>query len=433
MRQASLRTVAKAGVVALSLSALLAAPKPWNTTSEQPSRQGATVGNRPPATFAPTTSTPSTAGTSPTGRPVTDPPETEAPAPSALGGEPEFSTPVFQMPAYEPFDADTGPQEAKAVFEACRTSGAFGSCLSQVLVELVAVADVSQAMSAFEEFTASIDDGPFVCHQAAHAAGAAAFNRAPDQLRETLHAAGTGCMSGFIHGVLETYAASNPGNEALVRASLACNWPEQGGELGECYDGIGHAAWTSNQNLPGAVQVCAALEQGWHRRVCEVGIVMQIYQPAYIAASYQLSESRSELVDMCALWPEIPTVDGTHPKHGCWEGVAYMISTVVTDTWFQNGMPDVTENLEFWTTQVSDVFSTCRQLEHDGPRTCAAALARNLHAPWSGNDIATTAALCQGVGEYRDDCVREAGAMAALDPRYAGMEPNEILVAVGLA
>lgn len=288
------------------------------------------------------------------------------------------------------------------------------SCLQSWLTAGVAVIGVKDTLLEFDDFLKKYPNSIRNCHEPSHALGSAVWaSRRELGVGELFALGGETCLMGYVHGILESLAQEKPDKGELVKVFSACKESyEESGTAQLCYDGIGHAAWSAYSEIEQAVGVCSEAAEAMDRRSCETGIVMQIFKPAHLKASKELSENMSEATDLCNDWPMVPTKDGSDPARGCWDGVAYLIHEKLSTRWFEEGSEKVSDDLEVWVERFKEASAVCDDLGR-GAGLCFQNLGRYIMLPWTGFNWEVAETMCLTNSAHAMGCLWEAanGAM----------------------
>lgn len=203
-----------------------------------------------------------------------------------------------------------------------RLTQAVEQCVSANLDLVASDYGALYADAALARALETVPELEYVCHAAAHRAGALSFSgeqSAIDALRGLR--SGT-CQSGVLHGVLDA-SAQGMDEGMFARLAEVCEDPRVGDEVerelvveeaGRCADGLGHVA-----AVAGTPAWCASFRDEQVRENCASGIVMGVYQP--VTATEPLpGVSWQDVAALCASWP----LDAG--PQGCAAGAAYAFS-----------------------------------------------------------------------------------------------------------
>lgn len=118
------------------------------------------------------------------------------------------------------------------------------------------------------------------CHSAGHEAGRRAWSRTRDAGRLLAEAVADefACNNGFVHGIMDGMAGSNPGDEELEAVYGVCEGFE-GAARPNCIDGSGHATWQATHDTGRSLELCNKYRQAADRGTCFAGVMMQMYLP----------------------------------------------------------------------------------------------------------------------------------------------------------
>ena len=300
--------------------------------------------------------------------------------------------------------------EQREPLDGCRKAETTdAACLQAWLLNGVSEVGTRETLRAFTSFMSKYPDSIKNCHEATHALGSAVWeSRGSITLDELFSLGGETCLMGYVHGLLESLAKESPALDTLKEVFVSCkkSYAATGNEQ-LCYDGVGHAAWSSYRDVGKAVAVCAAAEAATDRRSCETGIMMQIFKPAHLEASMSLSPDLHESVDLCNQWPTLETKDGSNPARGCWDGVAYLIHEQLSAEWFRDGAKPVEDDIERWSKRFFDASDVCNDLK-DGAILCYQNLGRYVMSPWASLNWEVAEAMCTTRPEMAIGCLWEA-------------------------
>jgi hypothetical protein len=304
----------------------------------------------------------------------------------------------------------SGVVEKPEAIEGCRKAEVTdASCLQAWLVRGVSGVGTRETLGAFNSFMEKYPDSIKNCHEPTHALGSAVWDsRGNITLDELFSLGGEVCLMGYVHGILESLAKESPTPDTLKGVFVSCkkSYAATGNEQ-LCYDGVGHAAWSAYKDVEEAVAICAAAETATDRRSCETGVMMQIFKPAHLEASMNLSTDLHEAVELCDKWPAVGTKDGSNPARGCWDGVAYLIHEQLSTEWFRDGAKPVKDDIAQWSKRFFEVSETCNGLK-DGAMLCYQNLGRYVMAPWTGLDWEVAEAMCTTRTDFATGCLWEA-------------------------
>ena len=287
-------------------------------------------------------------------------------------------------------------------------------CFEQVLLSSIQRDGTQVAMLGFNEHLSLHPESAPWCHSAAHAAGNLAFSLDKDTaLAKVLSYGGTSCIMGYVHGVLEGFASRVTEASEVVKTIKACS--DAFGdtpETGTCYDGVGHAAWIATEDLRESVGICSAMPSETHKQTCEMGVMMQIFEPAHAKASLEMGQNRIEAAKFCALWPTYGQDEEKNLK-GCWRGASYLLGKGLTDKWFASDKSPVSGDFDKWAAVVVDSFKPCDLLGDRGSEACYAEAGSYLIGDWQGHDLELAVKLCQALPKAGQECADQSRAVAS--------------------
>lgn len=216
-------------------------------------------------------------------------------------------------------------------------------CFSNLVLDSADRGQTVELQTILIENTAKDPSLYYSCHDALHAIGAVYYEKNPDLaglIRETPIDA---CGYAFVHGNIDGFGKSNPSEEDMYQASLAC---ESMGKLGEasrveglCYHGLGHAAWLAKARTYATVEEAAkapfeydTLERALElceatilkaKSSCGDGILMDAYVPVNGIAR-GLENGEKELPGLCKThW----TNASEELLGGCYSGSVYVVNS----------------------------------------------------------------------------------------------------------
>ena len=164
------------------------------------------------------------------------------------------------------------------------------------------------------------------CHLAEHRVGEELMTDPDDVPGLLLDLPGNTCSWGIGHGLLETFGAAKPDENAWEAVTDTCRSLRERGPAHQevyslCADGLGHAAWDHHRELPGAAARCRALTEPSAVSACATGIIMQRYRPAETGKQPVLDPG--ELDAFCQrTWPDRDRAS----LEGCATGAGYVLS-----------------------------------------------------------------------------------------------------------
>lgn len=176
--------------------------------------------------------------------------------------------------------------------------------------------------------SALIVDHPLLglpCHVPAHVVGDTILKAAGGDIAKALATHDhPSCEAGFIHGMIDAFAATNPSPAEFARLINACESQSDTLMLHYCTHGIGHAAWIITLDGPEASRYCALLRTPEGRAQCGEGVMMDMFVPATDRFEQRSEENAPiEMPKVCSNWsaPELPGM-----LEGCAHGAAFVFS-----------------------------------------------------------------------------------------------------------
>jgi hypothetical protein len=163
------------------------------------------------------------------------------------------------------------------------------------------------------------------CHKPAHIIGETVLQAAGGDIAKALATHDhPSCEAGFIHGMIDAFAAKNPSPAEFARLIAACESSADTNMLHYCTHGVGHAAWIVTNDGPESSRYCALLRTPEGRAQCGEGVMMDMYEPATDQFPTRDSmKAPEEMPEVCANWaePELPGM-----LEGCAHGAAFVFS-----------------------------------------------------------------------------------------------------------
>ena len=311
--------------------------------------------------------------------------------------------------------SDTESKTSADLFSCYKNSATMdAACFEQVLLDSIQREGTQVAMRGFNEHLSLHPESAPWCHSAAHAAGNLAFSIDKNPtLSKVLSYGGTACIMGYVHGVLEGFASHVTEATEVIKAVKACS--DAFGdtpETGTCYDGVGHAAWIATEDLKESVDICSAMPSEAHKQTCEMGVMMQIFEPAHAKPSLEMGQNRVKTAEFCATWPASGQNDEKSLK-GCWRGASYLLGKGLTDKWFASDKAAASENFDKWSAIVIDSFKPCDLLGERGSEACYAEAGSYLIGDWQGHDLELAVKFCQALPKSRQECANQVTAVAS--------------------
>ena len=163
------------------------------------------------------------------------------------------------------------------------------------------------------------------CHEPAHIIGDTVLKAAGGDIARALASHDhPSCEAGFIHGMIDAFAATNPSPAEFARLVTACESAEDTNMVHYCTHGVGHAAWILTNDGVEASRYCSLLRTPEGRAQCGEGVMMDMYEPATGRfPSRDTFKAPEEMPQICTDWfqPELPGM-----LDGCAHGAAFVFS-----------------------------------------------------------------------------------------------------------
>lgn len=163
------------------------------------------------------------------------------------------------------------------------------------------------------------------CHEPAHIVGDVILRAAGGDIAKALATHDhQSCEAGFIHGMIDAFAATNPSPAEFARLVIACESSDDSNMLHYCTHGVGHAAWILTNDGAESSRYCSLLRTPEGRAQCGEGVMMDMYEPATSRfPSRDRLNAPTEMPQVCADWfqPELPGM-----LDGCAHGAAFVFS-----------------------------------------------------------------------------------------------------------
>lgn len=163
------------------------------------------------------------------------------------------------------------------------------------------------------------------CHAPAHLIGDTILKAAGGDIAKALSTHDNpSCEAGFIHGMIDAFAVTNPSPAEFARLVVACESQANTLMLHYCTHGVGHAAWILTLDGEKASRYCALLRTPDGRAQCGEGVMMDMFVPATDRfESRNQANAPEEMPRVCRDWanPELPGM-----IEGCAHGAAFVFS-----------------------------------------------------------------------------------------------------------
>lgn len=210
------------------------------------------------------------------------------------------------------------------------------NCQADITEEYLKNGKAEYALYALSEIAKEHPEFWLPCHDLLHKAGQGAVTSVESGVSLLKQVVLGACQAGAVHGILDGIALYNPSLQDFENISRVCadyRTEEKyvdGDRLSYyCADGMGHAAWSSERDLKGAVAKCEIIQDEWSTTLCAEGIMMQIFAPANDTASMDIDSSDKIIPDMCKTWP---AGKESASYLGCNRGAAYVYTRAAWDT-----------------------------------------------------------------------------------------------------
>lgn len=191
--------------------------------------------------------------------------------------------------AQTPVAAESTGKAAYAVIMACPESQNGGKDIQCLKDRWRAAVEAGHDQAFLEGLAQAEKEVPYFfrnCHDAAHEVGRYAVDSTGDMtvwLDRAKHYP-EACGFGFVHGVIDAFALSNPSQDLVkvfVQGCLAL-----GPARNDCADGIGHGFWQAYRDTSVSVAACETFEEAGMIASCIAGVGME-----------QFNDSRNGLVN----------------------------------------------------------------------------------------------------------------------------------------
>lgn len=246
------------------------------------------------------------------------------------------------------------------------------------------------------------------CHSVGHRVGKEAFEKYRDIAELIRTNDTTTCQYAFGHGILDGFAFSDPSDEQFQAAATACVamrllGPEGNKVYKLCSDGLGHAAWTSTDDIWDAVARCRMLDDPLARATCGEGIMMQIYEPAGSEPSRDIARAAVEVPQFCLSWPDMGET-----REGCYSGSGYVYTRAAWVLHYERnsspgGVLSAEQRLRM-KNLMQDAAALCgKHPDPVGVSVCLRSVAQQV-PPSIYDDEELTDAVCGALDEFESWC-----------------------------
>ncbi len=163
------------------------------------------------------------------------------------------------------------------------------------------------------------------CHEPAHLIGEVTLKAAGGDISKALASHDhPSCEAGFIHGMIDAFAMTDPSPEEFGRLIQSCEASANTDMVHYCTHGVGHAAWIVTEDGIEASKYCALLRTPEGRAQCGEGVMMDMFEPATDRFPSLDRDKASQLLPaVCQGWAE-PQLPGM--LDGCAHGAAFVFS-----------------------------------------------------------------------------------------------------------
>lgn len=281
-------------------------------------------------------------------------------------------------------------------------------CLYRVMSLAV---KAGQMMDVQAALAAQIQESPGLyaaCHSVGHRVGQEAFAKYGDIAELIRRNDTTTCQYAFGHGILDGFAFSDPSDAVFQEAADACVGMRLLGSEGNkvyklCSDGLGHAAWSSTEDLGRAVARCRMLDDELARATCGEGVMMQIYEPAGTEPSRDITRAAAEVPQICLSWPDLGET-----RDGCFSGSGYVYTRAAWVLHYQRntsvgGTLDAEQRLRMQELMLEAADLCTNHPEPRGVKICLESMAQQV-PPSVYEDEELTDTVCTALGHAEARC-----------------------------
>jgi len=282
------------------------------------------------------------------------------------------------------------------------------NCYYRVMSSAVRAGQMMDVQTALAEQIEATPGIYAACHSVGHRVGKEAFEKYRDIADLIRTNDTTTCQYAFGHGILDGFAFSDPSDEEFQAAASSCVamrllGPEGNKVYKLCSDGLGHAAWTSTDDIWAAVKRCRMLDDPLARATCGEGIMMQIYEPAGSEPARDINRAALEVPQFCLSWPDLGET-----REGCYSGSGYVYTRAAWVLHYQrNSSPGAVltgEQRSRMQTLMQDAAALCgKHPDPKGVSVCLRSVAQQV-PPSVYDDAALTEAVCGSLGEFASWC-----------------------------
>lgn len=204
-----------------------------------------------------------------------------------------------------------------------RASEAQTDCARSVVLQYAETRTAAEINLALEAPYREVPGFANACHDISHDVGKTLARRDLNHAVTVAEVSSMTCVTGMLHGYLETLATNGVSSETVSSIIAACTTIAGGQEQSGCADGVGHMLWIMNGDFAVAAQQCEEFRAPAFNMQCSYGVVMLAATiPTDAPVGTPSPISAAEMVNVCAAWP----VAGDIGQYGCGQGVGYILS-----------------------------------------------------------------------------------------------------------
>jgi hypothetical protein len=163
------------------------------------------------------------------------------------------------------------------------------------------------------------------CHEITHIIGDLTLKSVGGDIRKALSLHDNpSCEAGFIHGMVDAFAVTDPSPLEFAKLVDACESSADSNMLHYCTHAVGHAAWIVTEDGVEASKYCSLLRTAEGRAQCGEGVMMDMFVPATTRfPSLEQSKAPIHLQSVCRDW-----IRQSSPGmiQGCAHGAAFVFS-----------------------------------------------------------------------------------------------------------
>jgi len=282
------------------------------------------------------------------------------------------------------------------------------ACFDGSVLSIVKVAGLERTWDVMSVLLRSQPTFSYFCHTTGHGAGSFAVKELGVEPHAALRMVNGDCLSGALHGVLDSFAESSPSLDGYARMVEVCVEIDNT----QCADGIGHGLWNAFGSYKVAAEVCGLFKDQSFRFTCDGGVFMvQVSEGEFGAALQRMgdlvathSDWQGRMVGICSAWAaENPrTIPGELPGEGCWSKIGYGIwMPLVNFVRVEGSWRDVPHLKD----RLNEILGTCAGFGPDGESVCHRFFGEGV-APLTGYDASDTREVCALVPSIEDHCLK---------------------------